>query len=355
MRKFVASVFVFLLATTLPARAEDTSAHSAATLDRLLEQVQSGSVAERNLNAKREAEFLAARDAQRALLSKAKATLAAEESLSEALESAFEQNELRIGELEKRLTARLGNLGELVGVVRLVADETANDLENSIVSAQFPDRTSRLHTIADSRELPTTEQLRTLWFSLQKEMTENGKVARFRAPIILPDGTEGERSIVRIGAFNAISDGNYLAYLPGMGRLAELSRQPAARYQELAKDFEAASAGIMPVAIDPTRGALLSLLLQAPSLWERISQGGAIGYVIIVIAIVGFFIAGERAVYLFVIDRRVQRQLVTEQALPGNPLGDVISVYENNRDADRETLELKLDEAVLQEIGRAHV
>ena len=36
----------------------------------------------------------------------------------------------------------------------------------------------------------------------------------------------------------------------------------------------------------------------------------------------------------------------------GNPLGRVLSIYEENRNADPETLELKLDEAVLRESAR---
>ena len=37
----------------------------------------------------------------------------------------------------------------------------------------------------------------------------------------------------------------------------------------------------VPVTLDPTRGQLMGLLVQAPDLRERVAQGGVIGYLII--------------------------------------------------------------------------
>ncbi len=326
------------------------SEDSQADLDRLLEQVRSVRDAARQANERREAEFLEKREKQQALLSEAKAALAAEQRLSDALEREFERNELRVGELEKRLAARLGNLGELIGVVRVVAGETKSDLEQSLVTAQFTDRADFLSDLANSRELPTTAQLRALWFSLQQEMTESGRVARFKAAVVGADGRQSERNVVRVGPFNAFSEGRYLTYLPHSHQLAELSRQPAWAYLDLADGLGAATTGIVPVGIDPTRGVLMSLLVQTPTIWERVSQGGAIGYIIIVIAVLGAGFVAERGVYLFVMDRRMKAQLTADRALPNNPLGLVIAAYEENHDLEPETLELKLDEAVLQGI-----
>ena len=35
--------------------------------------------------------------------------------------------------------------------------------------------------------------------------------------------------------------------------------------------------------IDPTRGSLLSLILQNPGFFERINQGGFVGYLLIIL------------------------------------------------------------------------
>ena len=47
--------------------------------------------------------------------------------------------------------------------------------------------------------------------------------------------------------------------------------------------------GLVGVSIDPSRGTILSLLIQTPGLRERVGQGGLVGYVIIasVLSIVG--------------------------------------------------------------------
>ena len=103
------------------------------------------------------------------------------------------------------------------------------------------------------------------------------------------------------------------------------------------------------MAIDPSRGAILGLLIQAPSLIERVQQGGLVGYIIILLGLLGALISIERLVTLTDSSRKIRAQLKSETAHEGNALGRVIRVYEENRTADTEALELKLDEAVLRE------
>jgi len=52
---------------------------------------------------------------------------------------------------------------------------------------------------------------------------------------------------------------------------------------------------------------------------------------------------------LAIASRRVMAQRTSDEANLNNPLGRVLSAYEENRDADPEVLELKLDEAVVRE------
>jgi biopolymer transport protein ExbB len=56
----------------------------------------------------------------------------------------------------------------------------------------------------------------------------------------------------------------------------------------------------------------------------------------------------QRAWQLSTTGRRIKKQLTSERPDPGNPLGRVIAVYHDNRGIDTETLELKLDEAILR-------
>ena len=79
------------------------------------------------------------------------------------------------------LRERSGNLGELFGVTRQVAADTAVALGQSMISAQFPERDDFLRKLADAKALPSITELERLWFEMQREMTESGRVARLPA------------------------------------------------------------------------------------------------------------------------------------------------------------------------------
>lgn len=337
---------LLLVGTGWVAEAQEPKAKS---LDALLRQVRGQRDKERKANANREAEFRQKKAQQQDLLAQARAERDAATAKSEELEAVFEKNENEIPELQETLRNRLGTLGELFGVVRQVAGDTRGFLEGSIVSAQLPGRAEGLDKLAESKELPTVEELEELWFTLQEEMTESGKVIRFPASVVSVDGDEVQTDVVRVGPFNVVADGKYLQYLPETGKLSEIARQPADRHLSAVSSFEATQSGIGGFSLDPSRGTILSLLIRTPSLRERLAQGGLVGYVIIGLGIVGLALVAERLVSLGIVGRKIKAQIGQEKADPGNPLGRILSVYEENPNADVETLELKLDEAILKE------
>ena len=55
----------------------------------------------------------------------------------------------------------------------------------------------------------------------------------------------------------------------------------------MADDLFYLEKGYTTMAVDPSRGQILGLLIQAPGLWERIRQGGLVGYFIIFIGLLG--------------------------------------------------------------------
>ena len=117
--------------------------------------------------------------------------------------------------------------------------------------------------------------------ALLQEMTASGQVQTGNHSVVTKDGAELTVPVTRVGLFNAAADGKYLKFIPETGRLIEYTRQPAARYLTGVAALTNGSSGVVPVAIDPVRGQLLDILTQAPDLFERIAQGGAIGYAII--------------------------------------------------------------------------
>lgn len=319
-------------------------------LDQLLDQVKQSQTQESRLNKEREAEFIADKAKQQQLLSEAKAKLARQEQRSQQLKKQFEANEQKLGTLETELNNRSGILKELFAVARQAAGDLKADLDNSLVSAQFPQRTEKLSALADSKALPTIEQLESLWFSLQHEMTESGKVVVFNTDIESASGEPKPAKVVRIGVFNALADGKYLNYSVETNKLVELARQPDSKYLNLAEDIVDTTGGTADIGIDPTRGVILSMLIQTPDIFERIDQGGFIGYIILLLGLAGFVFAVIRLIHLVKTHKQMLLQMQQSSISNDNPLGRVINAAEQANAEDSETLELVLDEAITREI-----
>ena len=64
---------------------------------------------------------------------KVKSDLEAAEDLSQRLISEFDENEKILSELEEKLTLKLGNLGEMFGVVKQVSGQTRGEFKNSLL------------------------------------------------------------------------------------------------------------------------------------------------------------------------------------------------------------------------------
>ena len=144
----------------------------------------------RKANAGREKEFVARRDQQAALLAQAQKERDAAAARSQALSAQFDANEVKLTELGELRNSRLGSLGELFGVVRQASADASSVVYDSMISAQYPGprRVLRL-ALEDDRRCPIITELEQLWFEMQREMTETGRVARFQTNIVTEDGS----------------------------------------------------------------------------------------------------------------------------------------------------------------------
>ena len=359
-----------------PTPADDLQVNEADSLEELLDNVRERRVVESASHREREQRFAQDKASQARLLQEAQAERTREEQRSDRLETAFDENELRIGDLQEQLDRRLGSLKELFGVLQQVAGDTRGLLEGSIITAQYPGRGEWLGEFAkkmgSSSQLATIEEMETLWFELQREMTETGKVVRFPGTVTMLNGETVETDIVRVGAYALVANGEYVNFEPGdEGNMVELARQPSARFVSTAEDIQEASAtDVVEFGLDPTRGSLLALLIQAATWGDRIGtpfggiskgecwlpfcdgQGGTPGSVIILVGIIGVLLAIERMITLSLMGAKVSSQRKSDTASEDNPLGRVLKVYDDNKDVDVETLELKLGEAMLGEQPR---
>jgi biopolymer transport protein ExbB len=325
----------------------------AQSLDELARQVREAAASEAKINQEREAAFVLARDEQDTLLSRARQELAAENSRSDELREDYDRNEITLAELETTLDERMGNLGELFGVVRLVSGDVKTLLDDSMVSAQFPGRTRLLADLAERRELPTVPELEQMWSLMVTEIAESGKVIEFTAAVERKSGEKQEMEVVRLGVFNAVADGKFLDWDIGRSKenLIELGRQPATRFVNMAQKLQdSPEARMMPFAVDFTRGQILRAVVQTKTPLERVSEdGGPIAYVIVGVGIFGLLLCLWKMFSLYSAGRRVSQQMIVETVDESNPLGRVLAVYEQHPDTEVANLELRLDEAILRE------
>ena len=345
MRKIATFITVASLAFSLSAGAQ--------TLDELAEIVRQAADTEGQINQEREATFLRERNNQRALLAEARAEKKREEKRSDDLKSDYDRLERELAELTTILQERMGNLGELFGIVRQSSGDIQAALNDSMVSAQRSARGEFLSELAHRKALPNVQELSTVWSRMVTEIAESGKVVKFNTTVERANGAKEEMEVVRVGVFNAVSNGSFLDWDSSKStqNLIELARQPAARFQSMAKDLQRAAPGeVVAMAVDFTRGQILRAVVQSKTPIERVKEdGGPVGYVIISVGIFGLLLCLWKAFVLYTTGGKMRKQFKTETANKSNPLGRIMSIYTDNPDIDIETLELKLDEAILRE------
>jgi len=335
-----------------PKAAPKAKRPKAASLDELLKRVKKGWKEDSAETKQREAHFQANKAKQAKLLKKARARLAAMQKRSENMERKFDENEALMARLEETLRIRLGTMGELFGVIRQMAGTAMGHLDTSLISAQFPGRGKILMPLATSKGLPSVKQIEELWYLLQQEMIESGKVVRFKTKIFTTAGKEVEKEIIRIGTFTTISDKQFVVWEGEVGKLQELSRQPGSMHMAGAAALSDAKEGFVRMSVDPTRGQLLSVLVQTPSFIERLDHGGIIGYIIMGLGALTFLLALMRGLVLSIVGLKVRRQIGSKTPSSKNPLGRIMEIHTKNPDLDLETLEHRLDEAILRESAK---
>ena len=353
--KNLKSLFIGLAAAGTLAFSSVTIAQDdkAGSLDELLNMVKQAKVGESKEARNREAQFRKLKGQQAALLKQAEAEKTSQEKRSEALEEEAKQLEELIKQKRALRADRLGSLNELFGHMTSTAGDLRADLETSLVSAQYPGRDKFLNELIDKMnsetQLPTTAELEKLWSELLNEIVESGKVTSFTATVADPAGNRTDREVVRIGNYNLVSDGKYLEYNTSTGALSELARQPATNTSSA---LSGATDGFVKVGVDPTGpfgGQLLKALIDTPNLYERWQQGGGTGYVITGVFCFALLIAIFKFFSLTAVSAKVKSQLKSPTAKTNNPLGRILKVAEDNKGIDVESLELKLEEAVLKE------
>ena len=332
-------------------------AQQASTLGDLLNLVEGDRVAESEEYRQRLQEFEQNANRQQEILDITDGRIVDQEQTQAQLSDNFEANEVIIRDKRETLRDRRGDLNELFGTLQGVAGDFLSTFQNSLISAQYPGRVEAVSDFIEKAGSTINQleiaEIERFWFFMQQEMTESARVVTYNADVTLPTGETANRTVTRIGAFNAISDGDYLSYNGDIGHLQVLPKQPKANIVAAALSLEESTSGLTKVGIDPTGGVggqVMANLVNFPSAQEQVqANAGVIGNIIIAVGIIGMILGFYRLLVLSLVSIKVRNQLKNDKPVKNNPLGRVLLVAEANPTSDTETLELKLGEAILHE------
>ena len=141
------------------------------------------------------------------MLAQAKAELQREEKRSDDLKSEYDRLERDLAELTTVLQERMGNLGELFGIVRQSSGDIQAALNDSMVTAQFQGRDVFLSELAQRKALPNVQELRTVWSRMVTEIAESGKVVKFNAIVERANGAKEDIEVRKVSPKSMMPDG----------------------------------------------------------------------------------------------------------------------------------------------------
>lgn len=338
------------MVASLPAMAQ-------VSLSDILNRVQQDSATMSEENTTRLRDFQTRVSEQADLMAQARGELSQANARGNALSAQFDTYQAEIDTLAAELDVQAGDFAQLVGEFRAVVGEVQPLMRESLASFDYPGRFEGLSEVAEATTLPTREELDRLPKAVLQEMIAQSEVKTFMTPVSMggEDESVQDVEVTRVGTFIAATNndaGFVTIERAGSGDffLQKLQRQPGGRFRSAFKSLINGQEGsTMTVPFDPNRGELFKIEGDKPGFSERIAQGGTIGYIVIGLLIFGLSVALYKIITLFFMGNAIRATAKTKQAGDGNPLARVFEAFETNKNADLETLELKLDEQILRE------
>ena len=317
-------------------------------LDLLVESVKNTASIRAKEDRERLNKFLSDKNRQQYLLNQMKAKLDSEEDRSERLTKEYEDNDKKLSELEEQLTLKLGSFGELFGIVRQTAGESKGQFLLSLTNIEYPERIDFLGDLAErkSLDLPTSDELDRLWYEILNELNQSGKVKVYNTDILSKSGELVNTDIVRIGVFNSVADGNYLNLVSEQNILEYLAKQPEGSIKRSARKLQNNDVEYREVFIDPTRGSLLSKLIDRAGFLERINQGGFVGYIILLILIAGLVMGVMQFLFLRNESQTIDNELNSKNYSDNSTLGKLNNIYSKYKGDTPEELEAQLEDVL---------
>jgi biopolymer transport protein ExbB len=335
----------------------------AQTVGDVLKEAAAFRAAAEALTAQRAGEFNAMSDTDKqAAIRNANAQRATIQAQVDAKTQVYSANDLQINQLNTQLREKANQLGlgEIFGLARGIAGDSATTMQQSMINAQFadeqPNRVTFLRDLAASERVLTSAQLERLWIEMQRELSASGQVTKYTGTVDEPNGTPRSAEVVRVGPFIASTGEDFLSYIPELGRMSVLAKQPEEYAGAPSALAGASSGGYVSAVVDSTRGIMLNQVTERQTWGERIEKGEEVGVIIMVVGAVGTIAFIFQLLYLLVARMGVSSQLKNlQKPSKGNALGRVLLAFNagsGNVEDNTELAELRISEAVMREVPK---
>ncbi|MEZ4386555.1 MAG: DUF3450 family protein [Candidatus Krumholzibacteriia bacterium] len=258
---------------------------------------------------------------------------------------------------------------EISGNVRLAAKNVETLVHQSPLTANHPDRLAKVSPLLDPGYFPDIDDISGLAAVLFDEIRLSGQVRLDTEEFVGRDGQETRGTVLSLGKFTAAyqtpEETGFLSYSPESHRLVALSTLPKGGIAHDLRGYLAGTSDKVP--LDISAGGALRQVSHQTTLWEQFQAGGPIVWPILGLAVAALFIVIYKLVYLNLVAGNTSRLMgrMNELAADGkwdacenlvsgrrSPVVHVLSAGLEVRQADRQTQESVLQEAILNQLPK---
>ncbi|MGD8412728.1 MAG: MotA/TolQ/ExbB proton channel family protein [Candidatus Latescibacterota bacterium] len=289
-----------------------------------------------------------------------------------AIGNAIERNDARLEKLEDDWGSEELDTKEISGNVRVLARELETTLQQSQLTAIYPQRLEKIAPLLDKGYFPGIDDIVTMTRLYFDEIERSGQVGLVEAGYVGRNGEDEVGKVLTLGKFTALykedDEVGFLRYSEAGHKFFALSALPSRGTKRQIGKYFAGQSDVVP--IDMSGGAALRQITHKVSFWEQIESGGPIVYPIGLLALVALIIVINRIIYLNNVNRNTAvhmteinrlaadgdweecESLVMRHKGKHSPVNHVLEAGIYARNEDRETLESILQEAILREMPR---
>ena len=273
----------------------------------------------------------------------------------EGLDKEHTKNQQILRNFESKIDNKIGALKNVYLTFKNILDEIKTEIDTTFLLVEHPNRQKEILDLSIKlnlpQALPNLTEMRNFIDELNKQLRESGTTSQFTTEVTNSSGEIVKGEVIRIGSFNVISKDGYLNFKKNTRAFSLYERQPPSTFVSLAKRYYDPNDSNMLIPIDPSGGELLKILTLKPTLIERIKQGGAPGYLIIILGAASIILCLLLYADLWRIDNEGTTKFRNSPSSE-NKIANELTFISQNSDYPKEMVELKLTEVISKENQR---